>query len=208
MIGNRYIFVDFDGCLLPGKAHIFQNNREAINAFMRGEDAIPYFDPIAVQMHNLWARHGNAKIVFSTSWARSYRGTLQECEAFLKRIMRENGYAGGFAEDCLTPKRRSSAHIHEISEWLCDNLQPEDHFIAVDDADLSGIADGRFYLQGRWIKCDYNNGLTWQNFLDGCEALNIDKASLMHLEYGIIPKSEEEIQRERALIEKFAYNLA
>jgi hypothetical protein len=73
---------------------------------------------------------------------------------------------------------------------------------------LSGIADGRFYLQGRWIKCDYNNGLTWQNFLDGCEALNIDKASLMHLEYGIIPKSEEEIQRERALIEKFAYNLA
>jgi hypothetical protein len=30
----------------------------------------------------------------------------------------------------------------------------------------------------------------------------------MHLEYGIIPKSEEEIQRERALIEKFAYNLA
>lgn len=204
----NYIFVDFDGPLLPGKSHIFQNNREAVNAFMRGEDAIPYFDPIAVQMHNLWARYGNAKVVFSTSWARSYRGTWQECEVYLKRIMRENGFTGEYADECVTPKRRSSAHIHEIGEWLYDNLQPEDRFIAVDDADLSDIARGNFYLQGRWIKCDYNNGLTWQNFLDGCEALNIDKASMMHLEYGIIPKSEEEIQRERALIEKFAYNLA
>ena len=204
----NYIFVDFDGPLLPGKSHLFQNNREAVNAFMRGEDAIPYFDPIAVQMHNLWARYGNAKVVFSTSWARSYRGTWQECEAYLKRIMRENGFTGEYADECVTLKRRSSAHIHEICEWLYDNLQPEDRFIAVDDADLSGIARGNFYLQGRWIKCDYNNGLTWQNFLDGCEALNIDKASMMHLEYGIIPKSEEEIQRERALIEKFAYNLA
>ena len=204
----NYIFVDFDGPLLPGKSHLFQNNREAVNAFMRGEDAIPYFDPIAVQMHNLWARYGNAKVVFSTSWARSYRGTWQECEAYLKRIMRENGFTGEYADECVTLKRRSSAHIHEIGEWLYDNLQPEDRFIAVDDADLSDIARGNFYLQGRWIKCDYNNGLTWQNFLDGCEALNIDKASMMHLEYGIIPKSEEEIQRERALIEKFAYNLA
>lgn len=201
----NYIFVDFDGPLLPGKAHIFQRNREALAAFMRGEDAMPIFDPIAVQMHNLWARHGNAKIVFSTSWARSYRGTLQDCESYLKRIMRYNGYDGGFAEACLTPKRLSSGHIHEIGEWLYDNLKPGDKFIAVDDADLSAIAVGSSALQGRWIKCDYNNGLSWQNFLDGCEALDIDKSSLMAIQYGIVATSEEEVQREQDLFKNFGY---
>jgi hypothetical protein len=204
MTGNRYIFVDFDGPLLSGRCHLFEVNRKAVAAFMRGEDAIPYFDPIAVQMHNLWAKHGNAKIVFSTSWARSAR-PLKETEVYLKRIMRNNGYVGGFAETCLTPKRRSSGHIHEIGEWLHDNLQPDDRFIAVDDADLSGIADGRFYLQGRWIKCDYNNGLTWQNFLDGCEALDIDKSSLMQIQYGSVETSEEEVQHEKSMFNSFGY---
>lgn len=185
----NYIFCDFDGPLLPGKAHILQKNVEAIEAFMRGEDATPIFDPIAIQMHNLWACHGNAKIVFSTSWARLYRGTLQECEAYLKRIMRYNGYVGDFAEACLTSKRRSSTHSDEIGEWLHDNLKPGDKFIAVDDANLSDIARGNFYLQGRWIKCDYDNGLTLQNFIEGCEALDIDRSSLKAIKYGIVATS-------------------
>ena len=200
----NYIFCDFDGCLLPGRSHIFQKNREAAEAFIRGEDAMPMFDPIAVQMHNLWAKHGNAQVVFSTSWARR-ASPLKETEAYLKNIMRYNGFTGEFAERCLTPKRRSSDHIHEIGEWLYDNLKPEDRFIAVDDANLSSIDEGSFKSQGRWIKCNYNDGLTWANFKDGCGALGVNNASMMHTEYGIVPKSEEEIKYERDLMERVGY---
>lgn len=203
---TNYIFVDFDGPLLPGKMHLFDRNRKAVAAFTQGEDAIPYFDPVAVQMHNLWAKHGNAKVVFSTSWARHVR-KWEETEAYLKRIMRENGYTGEFAEDCITPKRNSSAHIHEIQEWCYDNLKAGDKFIAVDDADLSFLAHEHcaWKSQGAWIKVDYNNGLTWKNFKDGCEFLEVDNASMMHIEFGIVPKTEEELKRNRELLELLAY---
>jgi hypothetical protein len=202
----NYIFVDFDGPLLPGKMHLFDSNRKAVEGFMRGEDVIPYFDPVAVKMHNLWAKHGNAKVVFSTSWARHVR-KWEETEAYLKKVMRDNGYQGEFADDCVTPKRRSSTHIHEIQEWCYDNLKPEDLFIAVDDADLSFLADDQcsWKAQGKWIQCDYNDGLTWKNFKDGCEWLQVDNASMLHIEYGIVPKSEEEIKRERDLFAKFGH---
>lgn len=202
----NYIFVDFDGPLLPGKMHLFDNNRKAVAAFMAGEDAMPIFDPAAVQMHNMWAKHGNAKVVFSTSWARHVR-TWQETEDYLKRVMRYNGYTGEFADDCVTPKRRSSSHIHEIQEWCYDNLKPEDRFIAVDDTDLSFLANDQcsWHAQARWIQCNYNDGLTWKNFQDGCEWLQVNKPSMLHIEYGIVPKSEEEIKREQDLFAKFGH---
>lgn len=202
----NYIFVDFDGPLLPGKMHLFDSNRKAVGAFMAGEDAIPYFDPVAVKMHNLWAKHGNAKVVFSTSWARHVR-KWEETEAYLKKVMRDNGYDGGFADDCLTPKRRSSEHIHEIQEWCYDNLKPEDRFIAVDDANLSFLSDDhcQWKAQGKWIQCNYNDGLTWKNFKDGCEWLQVDNDSMLHIEYGIVPKTEEEKQRDRDLMERVGY---
>jgi hypothetical protein len=202
----NYIFVDFDGPLLPGKMHLFDSNRKAVEGFMRGEDVIPYFDPVAVQMHNLWAKHGNAKVVFSTSWARHVRN-WKETETYLKKVMRYNGYVGEFAEYCVTPKRRSSSHIHEIQEWCYDNLKPEDRFIAVDDADLSFLSNDQcsWKAQGKWIQCDYNDGLTWKNFKEGCTWLQVDNASMLHIEYGIVPKSEEEIKRERDLFAKFGH---
>ena len=202
----NYIFVDFDGPLLPGKMHLFDRNRKAVAAFTQGEDAIPYFDPVAVQMHNLWAKHGNAKVVFSTSWARHVR-KWEETEAYLKKVMRENGYTGDFAEDCITPKRNSSAHIHEIQEWCYDNLKPEDRFIAVDDANLSFLEHEHciWYKQGKWIKVDYNNGLTWQNFKDGCEHLGVDNEQLLLQEFGIEPLTDEQKERNRKALEILAY---
>ena len=201
----NYIFVDFDGPLLPNKMHLFDANRKAIDAFMRGEDSIPYFDPIAMRMHNLWAKYGNAKVVFSTSWARHVR-KWEETEAYLKKVMRDNGYVGEFAEDCVTPKRLSSYHIHEIQEWCHDNLQEGDRFIAVDDADLSFLAHDQcsWKDQGVWIKVDSDNGLSWKNFKDGCVGLEIDNAMMMHLEFGLPIKSKEEVKREQDAFRSFA----
>lgn len=202
----NYIFVDFDGPLLPGKMHLFDSNRKAVEAFTRGEDVSPHFDPVAMRMHNLWAKHGNAKVVFSTSWARHVR-KWDETEAYLKKVMWDNGYEGEYADDCVTPKRRSSEHIHEIQEWCYDNLKPEDRFIAVDDANLSFLSDDQcqWKAQGKWIQCNYNDGLTWKNFKDGCEWLQVDNDSMLHTEYGIVPKTEEEKKRDRDLMERVGY---
>jgi hypothetical protein len=204
---TNYIFVDFDGPLLPGKSHIFQKNREATAAFLRGENTIPLFDPIAVRMHNLWAKYGNAKVVFSTSWARSHRGTWQETEAYLKRIMDENGYTGEYADNCITPKRISSEHIHEIQEWCYDNLKEGDRFIAVDDANLSFLDNDQcsWKSQGKWIEVNYNDGLTWKNFKDGCAFLGVDNDELLFHEFGIKPKTEEEKAKDRRLFSILGY---
>lgn len=203
----NYIFVDFDGCLLPGKMHLFADNRKAVDEFLKGGSPIPRFDPVAVRMHNLWAKYGNAKIVFSTSWARTYRGTWQECEAYLKRIMSENGFEGEYAEDCVTPKRRSSEHIHEIQEWCYDNLKPEDKFIAVDDANLSFLDHEQcaYHKQGKWIKVNYNDGITWRGFKDGCEHLGVDNETLLYEEFGIIPMTEAEKEEHRRLVSLLGY---
>lgn len=203
----NYIFVDFDGPLLPGKMHLFADNRKAVAGFLNGSNPIPRFDPVAVRMHNLWAKYGNAKVVFSTSWARTFRGTWQECEAYLKLIMSENGFEGEYAEDCVTPKRRSSEHIHDIQEWCYDNLKPEDKFIAVDDANLSYLANEHcaYHKQGKWIKVDYNDGITWQGFKDGCEWLGVDNETLLYQEFGLVPMTEEEKEAHRRLVSLLGY---
>ena len=203
----NYIFVDFDGPLLPGKMHLFANNRKVVDEFLKGGSPIPRFDPVAVRRHNLWVKYGNATVVFSTSWARTFRGTWQECETYLKLIMSENGFEGEYAEDCVTPKRRSSEHIHEIQEWCYDNLKPEDKFIAVDDANLSFLADEQcaYHKQSKWIKVDYNDGLSWKNFKDGCEHLGVDNETLLHQEFGIVPMTEEEKEAHRRLVSLLGY---
>jgi hypothetical protein len=198
----NYIFVDFDGPLLSGKMFLFNKNREATDEFLNGGSPIPYFDPVAVRMVNLWAKYGNAKVVFSTSWHRIAKGDFEQRENYLKLIMETNGYTGEYADAATTPKRLTSEHIHEISEWCYDNLKPEDKFIAIDDANLSYLEDDDclYKSRGKWLKVDYNEGLTWKNFKDGCAHLDINNEELLYKEFGIVPPTKQEKeQREKDL---------
>lgn len=199
---SAYIFVDFDGPMLPGKMHLFDQNRKTVASFMSGGSPIPYFDPVAMQMLNLWAKHGNAEVVFSTSWARVYRGDYRTMIPYLKQIMTENGYTGGFAEEILTPKRLSSSHVHEINLWLDDNLKKDDVFIAIDDADLTYL---NFKDQGKWLSVNYDDGLTWEHFKQGCTALKINNEQLLYLEYGIPIKTEEEKAESKRLLDLYGH---
>jgi len=194
---TNYIFVDFDGPMLPGRMHLFNENRKATNEFLEGGTPIPYFDPVAMRMVNIWAKYGNAKVVFSTSWHRIAKGDCEQRENYLKLIMEKNGFTGEYADDCVTPKRISSNHIHEIQEWCYDNLKDGDKFIAIDDADLSFLADDAcgYKDRGKWIKVAYDDGLTWRNFKDGCQHLEINTKELMHQEFGIVPITKEEEDR-------------
>ncbi len=181
------IFLDIDGPLLPRKMFMFQQNR------LTGKENPPLFDPVAVRMFNLWAKHGNAQVVFSTSWRLSY-----ECRE-LKAIMEHNGLELEYHRDVITPYIDTDSRGRQICQWL-DGRDDVERFIAVDD-DFScddiptHIVDDELDItaQGRWIKVDYDNGLTIQNFNDGLAALGVDMFDLEDKEFNNPRLSEEEL---------------
>lgn len=170
----KIIFVDIDGPLLPAKMHLFRENRHS------GEYAPPKFDEFAIRVFNLWQRYSDAKVVFSTYWANHF--TVDE----LKNIMRVNGLGFMYHQDILTPKKMTSRRHDEIFWWL-ENHPEVTHWIAVDDDTDCRMLEERVVdaglAPGRWIRVDYNNGLSYENFYDGCNGLSIDSKVVTDSEF-------------------------
>ena len=189
------IFVDIDGPLLPQKMDLFHQNRKT------GKENPPMFDEFAVRVFNLWAKYGNAKIVFSTNWALSWSADE------LKEIMRVNGLGFDYHEHCITPKRFRQERHSEILNWLDDHSKEGDKFIAVDDdtscryiEQIMKHPQNEVKATGEWIEVEFQNGISWQNFLDGCEALDINLEDINFHEFGIkILTDEEKEQRKKDL---------
>jgi len=174
----KVIFVDIDGPLLPRKMHLFSENRTY------APKAIPRFDEFGIRAFNLWKKYGDAKIVFSTYW--SYSFTADE----LKHLMLKNGLGFEYHEDVLTPKKPSSTRNSEIFLWL-KNHPEVTHWIAVDDDPSCSFLENNVEIDGtinlgRWINVNYNNGISFENFNDGCKALGIDQDVLATKEFGDI----------------------
>ena len=206
----NYIFVDIDGCLLPGKLRLFPINHKIERGKLK--EAKPLFDNFAVQCFNMWAKYGDAKIIFSTNWATalysySTEGDLEKGpEIKLKEIMLDNGldFEGRYHEEILTPKKFTSQRGSEIWWWLLNNAKDGDKFIAVDDDTSCSYIDGyvssakeKGYVEvkdftGKWIEVDFADGMNWKNFTDGCEALGITIDAINEGEFGIKPQTEEE----------------
>ncbi len=161
------IFLDIDGPLLPRKMEMFHENRTS---------AIPKFEEFAIRAFNIWTRYSNAKTVFSTHW--SYSFPVDE----LKLYMIHNGLGLNYHEDILTPKTPSSNRANEIVWWLEQHPEVE-NFIAVDDDTTCRQIEEMTDVNGKWIEVDYENGLSWKNFIDGCNALNIDYEEMISLEF-------------------------
>lgn len=188
------IFVDIDGPLIPQKFHYFSQNRKT------GKDNPPYFDPWAVRCFNLWVRYSNAKIVFCTNWAvNGY--TADE----LKFIMQYNGLGFDYHEDCITPKKMSSSKGNEIHWWLRDH--PEcTNFIAVEDDSTCGWLEEfteDMPVTGKWINVDFANGISFENFRDGCDQLGINHDILMNEEFDIKILTDEEKEMRDRLFSSF-----
>jgi len=164
------IFVDVDGPLLPRKMHMFHQNRKS------GIENPPQFDQFAVRAFNIWAKYSDAKIVFSTYWAYEYN------DDELKDIMTVNGLGFDYHNVVVTPKKMSSQRHNEILWWLAENSNKGDKFIAVDDdsscqhieSTMTEHMADKIQATGKWIDVDFDNGLSWDNFLDGCEVLGIN----------------------------------
>lgn len=207
------IFLDIDGPLLPGKMHLMKQNRKT------GLGNPPIFDNFAVTAFNLWAKYADAKIVFSTAWAHGYDNDQ------LKHIMEVNGLDFNYVDDdfLCTPKRMSSYRHDEILDWLERHAEQDMQFIAVDD-DSTCAHLGKYFgevdeelderishshiakkmrelnVTGKWIEVDFNDGLTFRNFKDGCEALGIEQTTIAEQEFGIkVLTKEEQKERDDAL---------
>jgi hypothetical protein len=205
---SNYIFVDIDGPLLPGKMHLFQKNRKIRRSNL--VEANPIFDQFAVQAHNIWLKYSNAKIVFSTNWATAQNMTPE----ILIDIMSDNGleFKGHYHDEILTPKKFTSERGSEIWWWLLDNAKDGDTFLAVDDDQscrylaeyITPRDQDKHYtkpkpnLSGKWLDINFTEGLSWANFIDGCEYLGIDIEDINEQEFGIKKLTKEEkIQREK-----------
>ena len=200
-MSQNIIFVDIDGPLLPGKLNLFEQNHKITRQNL--DKAEPMFDPFAVKVFNLWARYGNAKIVFSTNWATQHKMTID----ILKEIMRLNGLSFDYHHEILTPKKFTSERGSEIWWWILDNMKDGDRFIAVDD-DQSCEYIQKYIghnnkdnpkVEGGWINVDFQNGISWENFMDGLEFLDIPKSAIDEGEFGIKPlTAEEKIKYEKS----------
>jgi len=186
-MSQSIIFVDVDGPLLPRKMHMFHQNRKT------GKENHPQFDEFGIRAFNLWAKYSQAKIVLSTAWSWAY--STDE----LKEIMLANGLGFDYHTEILTPKKQTSSRSNEIVWWLHDNAEHGDKFIAVDDdtscQDIAELLESNIRpspAKGAWIQVDYDNGMSWDNFLDGCEVLGIDLDEIYEKEFGIKKPTEKQ----------------
>lgn len=188
------IFVDVDGPLMSRKMHMFHQNRK-----LGVKKAMPRFDEFSVRAFNLWAKYSNAKIVFSTAWA--WNWTVDE----LKDVMKTNGLGFDYHDVVTTPKKNSSNRVHEIAMWLIDNAGPKDRYLIVDDdtscQDIANFTD--ITAVGGWINVDFDNGTSWDNFLDGCDLLHIDIDDIYQDEFGIPKLTDEEKAARHTFLDGF-----
>ena len=193
MVMNRnYILVDFDGPLLAGKSLYTPSNRLK---FREDDGLNTKFEEFSVWAHNMWAKYGDATIIFSTNWI------MHKSVDELKTICKRNGldFEGRYADDefITTPKKFSSYRGNEVWWAISDIAEEGDRFLIVDDDnsckhiekyiervmtppkdDYGGVADWSKMdnpPQVKWIEVATTEGLSLKNFRDGGEFFGFDE---------------------------------
>jgi len=141
LMTQNYLFVDIDGPLLPGRAHMFPDNRAFLQAFNDGVkppelfvETPPNFDEWGVRAHNLLAKYGNAKVVIVTNWR-----VWVDLED-LKDLFSEQGLNFDYADPPQCSKRgMSSRRYDDIATHMEDFIQEDARCLIIDDYDLQAL---------------------------------------------------------------------
>lgn len=209
-MANKVIFLDIDGPLMPGRQWFDSRNSnmrknlgdvwwKKINELEEFDELIT-FDPVAVQFFNLWQRLSGAKIVVASNWAQWIS------QDRLLKIFEVNGLSTDLHEDWRTERTRfDDSRMHQIGDWMYDHSEYTG-IIVDDDIDLCGRFNSSNVQRKNQTKSsqigwqdkltlvavEYTNGLTLQNFKDGCTGLEITQDAVMQKVFGIEPLTEEQ----------------
>lgn len=156
----KVLFLDIDGVLnsvrsaiaLGGYPH--PNRDEQASELIRSEDR---FDLVAVGLIRMLCQKTDTKIVLSSTWRYSYQ-TLEDILDFGKKL--------DLPIICKTPIiHLSRARGREIDKWLQDHPDVTKFAIVDDDSDMLPEQLPSF------VKTDYYEGLSYQNYLQLLEIL-------------------------------------
>lgn len=143
---DKIIFLDFDGPMIPGRAHFLP--------LIHGHRS---FDPVAVTLVNRLAEKAKAKIVIHSNWRKGYyKGDLPLRDWIISNGLKEEH----FHKDFFCPMRMSSERYQDIGMWLDDHPDTKD-FVILEDLPLF-MGYERFIPN--FVKIDYMEGLTWERY--------------------------------------------
>src|SRR5258706_10618505 len=118
---DKIIFLDFDGVMIPERAYWLDGQTRPVTKF----------DPVAVSLINRLCKKTSAKIVIVSSWRRT---VLNEVPSDLKQHLIEQGIQEKFIhEDHSCPYKFTSSKYSDVSFWLDDHPEVEEHIIIDDD---------------------------------------------------------------------------
>jgi hypothetical protein len=193
-MNKTYILVDFDGPLLASKSLYTPRNQLK---FREADGINTKFDEFSVWAHNMWAKYGEATIIFSTNWC--MHKTTEE----LKTICKNNGleFNNRYADDdhILTQRKLTSGRGSEVWWTIGDMAEEGDRFLIVDDDTSCKYVDKYAQTaidpdsnpagyvnwskmdtppQVKWLEVDTTEGLSLQNFRDGANFLGFNEYGL------------------------------
>lgn len=175
--------MDIDGPLLPARQWFSTENSLVLRDAKNQTDVIKAdfglkkrirFDPVAVHMFNAWQHLADAKFVLATNWVQ-HTTPLELLEIFLA-----NGMNVTYHPEAVTPKKFTSWRCHEVLFWLEDNRESINNFIVVDDDNtldpnqLKYLGDDFADLADHVVFVDYLQGLSIDNFRQGCQLLGVE----------------------------------
>ena len=146
---------------------------------------VTQFDPIAVGMINRICEFTGAKIVTQSTWRRGFAFLQQEMKGIENWVhsdtLKDHFIQQGIKEEYLhedfeCPMKMSSNRWHDIGMWIDD--QKEDHGIDIKAKDIVIIDDDVCYpgwqYKKRCVTINFDEGITYKNYLDICHKLNHD----------------------------------
>lgn len=140
---SKVVFLDIDGPMIPVKAYMLPGQTTSATIF----------DPCATSLLLRILEASGAKIVISSTHGK--RG-----KEHIGRVFAQNGIdLSHLHNDWVTPRKMSSARIHEIQWWL--DAHPEvTHYVAIDDEqlDINWIPNS--------VQCDAYEGFSFRNYLE------------------------------------------
>ena len=123
----KVVFLDFDGVL------------NSLEFLQREPGPLDRLDPVAIAHLNTIVQRSGAHVVISSSWRLS-RSSME-----LRHLLEQLGFAGTIAG--CTPDLSGAIRFadygfircSEIRAWLAQCVQPLEHFVVLDDAELEEI---------------------------------------------------------------------